>query len=56
MNKKKTMLVKLVSKASPYYYTTVVKRQQNRKKLSLKKYDPYLRQRLVFLEQKLQSK
>ncbi len=53
MNKKKTMLVKLTSKLTSFYYTTIVKKQQNRKKLFFKKYDPYLRKKLLFIEQKI---
>ena len=53
MNRKKTMLIKLVSKTSSFFYTTIIRKQQNRKKFLFKKYDPYLRKRSVFLEQKI---
>lgn len=52
--KKKTIIVKLQANKSFYFYTTKIKRKQVlNKKLSLKKYDPFLRRKLLFVEMKI---
>ncbi len=54
MSKKKRIKIKLVSSSgSKHFYTSVKNKKNSNKRIILKKYDPIIRKRVIYKENKI---